>query len=96
MTLAQVGFTPIALAQLDQMVDAYELPASTRKRVALSVAHLAEFPDSGSPLEGRHEDLRFVLGPWTWMLIIYAHLDDLVAITTIEDSRTANAATAGR
>lgn len=78
------------------MIDAYELPTGTRKRVARSVAHLAEFPDSGSPLEGKHEDLRFVLGPWSWMLIIYAQLDDLVAITTIEDSRTVTAATADR
>lgn len=78
------------------MIDAYELPSDARGRVARSVAHLAEFPDAGAPLDGEWEGFRFVLGPWTWMLILYVLLDDAVAIVTIEDSRKADAARAKR
>jgi plasmid stabilization system protein ParE len=75
------------------MIVAYELPVDTRTRVARSVRQLETFPDSGSPLNGGLEGLRFLLGPWSWMLIIYAHLDDEVAIVTIEDARSESAAT---
>jgi plasmid stabilization system protein ParE len=94
--LPRIEFTRVALAQLDRMIDTYELPGDTRGRVARSIRHLGEFPDSGSPLEGEWEGFRFVLGPWSWMLIVYSHLDDLVAIVTIEDARADGAATGRR
>ena len=49
----------------------------------------------GSPLEGRWNGSRFLLGPWRWMLLIYEHVEeiDTVFVTTIQDSRRADAAT---
>jgi hypothetical protein len=40
-------------------------------------------------------DYRFVLGPWRWMIIVYVFDEaaDRVAIVTIQDARTAGAAT---
>ena len=79
------------------MVELYGLPGNTRRRVAGCVEHLIHYPDSGALLPGRWEGYRFVLGPWTWMLIIYEVIDDdLVAVVAFEDSRTGSAATADR
>lgn len=43
-------------------------------------------------------DFRFVLGPWRWMLIVYAYdeVEDTVAVVTIQDGRSSTAATSGR
>ena len=40
---------------------------------------------------------RFVVGPWRWMIVVYAfdEADDRVAILTIQDARSARAATGG-
>lgn len=82
------------MGQLDRITDRYELPADTRQRVVKSVRHLESFPQAGSKLTGTWSEFRFVLGPWPWMLIVYALVDpDRVAIVSIEDSRAANAVT---
>ncbi len=79
------------------MTEVYELPADTRKRVARCVAHLARFPDSGAKLTGDWDGFRFVLGPWSWMLIVYELVDEaLVAVVSVEDARSGGAATADR
>lgn len=40
--------------------------------------------------------MRFLLGPWRWMLIVYEYieLDDRVVVVTIQDARTSSATTA--
>lgn len=50
----------------------------------------------GAPLDGRWRGYRFILGPWRWMLIVYMHdpETDIVAIATVQDGRTSDAATA--
>jgi hypothetical protein len=93
--VTRVLIAPEAAADLARLITTHSLPADTRSRVRRSVEPLAHFPLLGASLEGRWHDFRFVLGPWRWMLIVYAYDDeaDLVAITTIQDGRTSTAAT---
>jgi hypothetical protein len=46
-------------------------------------------------LEGRWAEFRFILGPWRSMLIVYTYDQavDRVALVTIQDARSAVAAT---
>jgi plasmid stabilization system protein ParE len=84
-----------AAADLSRLIATHSLPADTPSRVRRSIEPLAHFPLLGASLEGRWHDFRFVLGPWRWMLIVYAYDDeaDLVAVVTIQDGRTSTAAT---
>jgi plasmid stabilization system protein ParE len=84
-----------AAADLAHLIATHSLPADTPSRVRRSIEPLAHFPLLGASLEGRWHDFRFVLGPWRWMLIVYAYDDeaDLVAVVTIQDGRTSTAAT---
>ena len=94
--MARVLVAPEAAADLTRMIATHSLPADTRARVRRSIEPLGRFPLLGAPLEGRWHDYRFVLGPWRWMLIVYAYdpETDVVAIATIQDGRTSTAATA--
>ena len=76
----------------------HSLPSDTLARVSKSIEPLAQFPLLGASLEGRWHNYRFVLGPWRWMLIVYAYDGDtdVVAIATIQDTRSSTAATATR
>jgi plasmid stabilization system protein ParE len=93
--VATVVVTPTALADLDNLIRTLSLPPDTRDRLKRSLRPLARLPRLGAPLEGRWSDLRFVLGPWRWMLVIYVFDDatDRVAIVTIQDARSAASAT---
>jgi plasmid stabilization system protein ParE len=77
------------------LIESHSLPRDTRSRVRRSIEPLADFPLLGASLEGRWQSYRFILGPWRWMLIVYAYdrARDTVAIATIQDGRSANAAT---
>jgi hypothetical protein len=83
------------VAELARLITTHSLPADTASRVRRSIEPLADFPLLGASLEGRWRDFRFVLGPWRWMLIVYAYDDevDLVSVVTIQDGRTSTAAT---
>ena len=96
--MARVLVAPSAAADLAQLIATHSLPADTRARVRRSIEPLARFPLLGAPLEGRWGDYRFVLGPWRWMLIVYAFDPDtdIVAIATIQDARSSAAATGRR
>jgi hypothetical protein len=96
--MARVLVAPSAAADLAQLITTHSLPADTGARVARSIEPLARFPLLGAPLEGRWSDYRFVLGPWRWMLIVYAFDpdSDVVAIATIQDARGAAAVTGAR
>lgn len=93
-----VVVTNTALADLDQLIEAHDLPSDTRERVVQILRPLGRFPDMGSPLSGRWEDSRFLLGPWSWMLLVYRDIEalDLVAVTTIQDARRAESVTGPR
>jgi plasmid stabilization system protein ParE len=86
-----VVITPTARRNLAVLVETLSLPASTGDRVRASLEPLRQFPRLGAPLEGRWAGLRFVLGPWRWMIVIYHDDDrlDRVTIVTIRDARSA-------
>jgi hypothetical protein len=94
--VARVLVSPGAIDDLGRMIVTHSLPTETRARVRRSIQPLARFPLLGAPLDGRWSGYRFILGPWRWMLIVYAYdaETDAVAITTIQDGRTSAAATA--
>jgi plasmid stabilization system protein ParE len=96
--VAQVLVAPAAAADLERLIVTHSLPADTPARVRRSIEPLANFPLLGASLEGRWRNYRFVLGPWRWMLIVYAHDSntDVVAVVTIQDARSSTAATADR
>jgi plasmid stabilization system protein ParE len=95
--VAVVVVTPTAQADLAGLIRSHSLAASTVARFRRSVGPLATFPLLGSALQGRWSSLRFVLGPWRWMIVVYAYDPecDRVAVITIQDGRSARAATAG-
>ncbi len=79
------------------MVLTHSLPADTRARVKRSLRALEHFPRLGREFEGRWKPLRFILGPWPWLLIVYLYdeQDDVVLVATIQDARSSSAATSG-
>ena len=93
-----VVVTPTAIEDLERLIRTHSLPPGTRDRVKASVSALLLFPLLGAPLVGRWARYRFVLGPWRWMLIVYVYDDtaDRVAVVSIQDARSAEAATSER
>lgn len=96
--MPSVVVTPTAEDNLADLIASNELPEDTRDRVRDLLEPLAEFPEMGTELGDRWEGFRYLLGPWPWMLLIYAIDEemDLVAVTTIQDARRASAATSFR
>lgn len=100
--MPSVLVTETAKEDLVNLIEAHSLPQDTSERVSRRLRPLERFPSMGSPLEGRWAGARFLLGPWTWMLIVYEYgegLDeygeslDAVVVTTIQDARSADSAT---
>jgi hypothetical protein len=56
------------------------------------------FPRLGPFLDPATPEVRFLLGPWRWLVIVYAYreADDLVAVLAFEDGRSAQSANARR
>jgi len=96
--VADVVVTPTAASDLARLIATHSPPADTIARFRRSVAALTSYPLIGSPLHGRWGDYRFVLGPWRWMLVVYAYDEaaDLVAIVTVQDARASHAATSAQ
>jgi plasmid stabilization system protein ParE len=96
--MASVELAATAVEDLDTLVLTHSLPAATRARVARSLRSLERFPRLGPELTGRWTGLRFILGPWRWMLLVYVYLEgeDRVVVVTIQDARSFVAATAKR
>lgn len=96
--MASIVVAPAAKRNLDRIIATHSLPPDTRERVRNRIEPLAEFPLMGSELEGQWHGTRFILGPWSWMLIVYAFDSeyDQVHILTIEDARTATSPTSAR
>ena len=96
--VASVVLAEPAVAKLEDLIITHSLPATTRARVRASLEPLTTFPLMGSKLGGRWQGFRFILGPWPWMLLVYEYDEalDVVGVVTIQDSRSAQAATAKR
>jgi plasmid stabilization system protein ParE len=94
--VAKLRVSPTAADALGRLILTHSLPADTKERFKQSVAPLAEFPRLGRELEGGgFEGMRFILGPWRWLVVVYSYeLDaDEVWILTVEDARSSTAAT---
>ena len=94
--MALVVVSPRARSNLARLIETHSLPTSTFKRFEESIGPLTRFPLLGPPLAGRWSGYRFVLGPWRWILVEYEYDEALerVGIVTIQDARSARAATA--
>ncbi|HTX28158.1 MAG TPA: hypothetical protein VME19_14185 [Streptosporangiaceae bacterium] len=77
------------------MIITHSLPQDTKERVRRSLRPLEQFPRIGRKLEGRWEPLRFILGPWRWMLVLYSYEepDDIALVVAFQDARSSSAAT---
>ena len=96
--MASVELSAAAVEDLEALIQTLSLPPDTRARVAGSLRTLRRFPLIGPALEGRWQGFRFLLGPWRWMLLVYSFMEDedRVVIVTIQDARSAAAATDAR
>lgn len=96
--MARVELAAAAVEDLARLTAVLSLPDDTTDRVRRSLQPLADFPLLGPELGGRWKPLRFILGPWRWMLILYIYEEDAdrVVIVTIQDARSSGAATSSR
>lgn len=96
--MARVELALAAVEDLEILIRTHSLPADTGARVARSLRPLQRYPLMGPALSGRWEGLRFLLGPWRWMLLVYVFLEDedRVVVVTVQDGRSSAAATAAR
>jgi plasmid stabilization system protein ParE len=95
--LARIELARAAVEDLDLLIAVLSLPRDTRHRVRRSLTPLAEFPRLGPELTGRWTGMRFLLGPWRWMVLVYEYDEDAdrVTVLTIQDARSSAAATSG-
>jgi plasmid stabilization system protein ParE len=93
--VARVELTRAAVEDLDRLIAVSSLPADTREHVRSCLQPLLEVPRLGTELTGRWHGLRFVLGPWRWMLLVYEYheADDRVVVLTVQDARSSSAST---
>jgi hypothetical protein len=94
--VARVIVTPEAIAALGRLIISHSLPADTKDRFRRSLKPLETFPRLGRDLEGGGYDaLRFVLGPWRWMLVVYEYDEagDVLGVLSVQDARSSTAAT---
>jgi hypothetical protein len=93
--VARVELSLRAIERLDRMIVTHSLPADTRARVQRSLRVLELFPLVGRSLEGSWAPLRFILGPWRWLVLVYEHDEehDVVSVVTIQDARSSASVT---
>jgi plasmid stabilization system protein ParE len=91
--VARVELSAAAIEDLEALIRFLSLPSDTKDRVKRSLTALERLPRLGPKLTGRWTGLRFLLGPWRWMLLVYRHdVDaDRVVVITIQDARSATA-----
>lgn len=87
----------VAVEDLDRLIITHSFPSDTKDRVKRSLRVLEQFPNIGRRLDGLWHPMRFILGPWRWMLIVYSFEEssNLVLVLTIQDARSSAAVTAG-
>jgi len=93
--VAKVQVALAAVEDLAALTATHELPRDTTARVKKRLAQLEQFPLSGHALGSDWRGLRWLGGPWPWMLIVYAYDEsaDTVTVVTVQDARTSSAAT---
>jgi plasmid stabilization system protein ParE len=94
----RVVVSPQALDDLHRLITGLGLTGDAIARVQRSLRILERFPKAGRALTGRWEGMRFLVGPWPWMILVYVHDedDDAVFVATVQDGRSAASATTWR
>lgn len=91
--MARLEWSESALSGLETLVLSHHLPRDSRARVEESARPLARFPRFGPAIRtlAEGEELRFLVGPWPWLLIVYLYSEpeDRVVVVSIEDGRAA-------
>jgi hypothetical protein len=93
--MARVELTLAAVEDLDRLIITHSLPSDTQVRVQRSLGFPGQFPSVGRQLERPWDSIRFILGPWRWLLLVYVHDEqqDVVSVLTIQDARSSTAVT---
>lgn len=88
--MARVELSEVAVDDLARLVSTHSLPPDTTERVKRSLRPLERFPLLGAELSGRWAGFRFLLGPWRWLILVYAYLEaeERVVVVTIQDGRS--------
>ena len=88
--MPRVVVMPTARDELDHLIETHSLPADAWRRVGRSIELLARFPRVGKKLKRPGRDVRYVIGPWRWMVVVYSYdeLNNVVSVITIEDGRS--------
>lgn len=96
--MAQVIVTPQGRRDVEEAIAALGLPDDSWSRIARSLKVLETFPLAGAELGGGWAPTRFVLGPWSWMILLYRYEEesDRVFVIAMHDARSAASATATR
>jgi plasmid stabilization system protein ParE len=96
--VARVELSEVAVEDLERLVVTHSLPVDTKGRLRRSVSALGRFPLLGAELGGRWTGMRFVLGPWRWLVVVYVVIadDDRVVVVTIQDGRSSHPASGRR
>ena len=94
--MTRVELAAAAAEDLDRLILTHSLPANTKARLQRTMRPLERFPLLGAELGGRWTNFRFVLGPWRWMVVVYAYLEDQdrIVVVTIQDGRSSAGPTA--
>lgn len=92
--MPRVELTAEAVKAVDAMIESHELPDDTWLRIFDSLETVERFPNAGRALTGRWQGFRALVGPWGWMLLIYAHIaqEDRVVVVTVQDARRGSSA----
>lgn len=96
--MTRVIVTPQAQRDVAETIAALGLPDDTWARIARSLRALETFPLAGPELEVRWAPSRFVIGPWSWMILLYRYEEssDQVFVVAMHDARSASSATSSR
>ena len=96
--MAQVIVTPRARRDVDEAISALNLPDNAWTRIGRTLRALEAFPLAGPGLSGRWAPARFVIGPWSWMILLYHYEEssDRIYVVAMHDGRWAASATAVR
>jgi len=96
--VAQIVVTPRALRDVDEAIEVLGLPGDSWARIARSLRVLETFPLPGPKLEEPWAPTRFVLGLWSWMILLYSYDEssDRVFVVAVHDARSATSARSSR
>ena len=96
--MARVELSEVAAEDLARLIVTHSLPVDTKGRLRRSLSALERFPLLGAELGGRWAGMRFVLGPWRWLVVVYVVIpdDDRLVVITTQDGRSSHAASGRR